>query len=210
MENQNNISRALVVLGLTGALWFTPELSASGATDPLFNVKKDGPLLTQSKRIKVQTSAGNLIFIMEPQWAPQTATQMTKLFQNHAFDGTEIPRYEPGFIFQISLAASKAAGQAPLTVSAQKLIRRIPLEVEQEKSGKLIHRPGLLSMARDDNDLSSNTSSFSILLGKAPHLDKKYTIFGRLSDDKENQETLEKMKSEWPKHPYIIKTISVK
>ena len=39
----------------------------------------------------------------------------------------------------------------------------------------------MLSMARADNDLNSGESSFSILLSQAPHLDQKYTIFGKLT-----------------------------
>ena len=35
-------------------------------------------------------------------------------------------------------------------------------------------------MARYDEDIDSATMSFSIMLGDAPHLDKKYTIFGHL------------------------------
>ena len=42
------------------------------------------------------------------------------------------------------------------------------------------HRSGVLSMAREDDDLNSAETSFSILLGPAPHLDGKYTIFGQV------------------------------
>lgn len=209
MNRIYDLQKAGVALALTAVCLVAAQPAGLSAGEPVFNPKKDGPLLKQPKRIKVQTSAGNLTFILEPQWAPQTATQIAKLFQSHVFDGTDIPRYEPGFIFQISLAEAKAAGQTPLSAAGRALVRRLPLEAEPQKSGALIHKPGVLSMARDDNDLLSNTTSFSILLGNAPHLDKKYTIFGRLSDDKENQKTLEKMKAEWPKHPYIIKTLSV-
>jgi cyclophilin family peptidyl-prolyl cis-trans isomerase len=44
----------------------------------------------------------------------------------------------------------------------------------------LRHRRGTLSMARDDNNPDSAETSFSILLGEAPHLDGRYTIFGHL------------------------------
>src|SRR6185369_7440944 len=42
------------------------------------------------------------------------------------------------------------------------------------------HVRGVLSMAREDADINSAETSFSILLGPAPHLDGKYTVFGRL------------------------------
>jgi len=181
----------------------------SGGADstPVFNTTADGPLLTKAKLIKVQTSDGILSFTLEPKWAPKTATQMAKLFANHVFDGTEIARYEPNFIFQISLAESKIPGAAALTMPEKKLIRRIPLEVNQQLSGQLKHIPGVLSMAREDNDTLGNTTSFSILIGNAAHLDTKYTIFGKLTDNPVNQQTLKNMASHWPKHPSITKTL---
>ena len=194
---------------LTGQL-FGLNQPANADTIPTFDAKKDGPLLTKPVTVKIQTTAGNLAFALEPQWAPKQSTLMATLFKNHAFDGTEIARCEPGFVIQVSLAESKAPGEPPLTPAGQKLIRRVPLEVAQQKAGKLVHHAGVLSMGREDNDPDGNTTSFSFLLGNAPHLDKKYTIFGQLTGDKENQQTLDKIKAEWPRHPHIIKTLSIK
>ena len=50
----------------------------------------------------------------------------------------------------------------------------MPLEVQKD----IIHdKRGILSMGRH-SDPNSGGSSFSILLGPAPHLDQEYTIFG--------------------------------
>lgn len=43
----------------------------------------------------------------------------------------------------------------------------------------LPHKKGILSMARF-TDPNSGTTSFSILLGNAPHLDGQYAVFGRV------------------------------
>ena len=52
--------------------------------------------------------------------------------------------------------------------------KSVPLEVQQHvKHGKR----GILSMSRLE-DPNSGGSSFSILLGPAPHLDMLYGIFG--------------------------------
>ena len=51
--------------------------------------------------------------------------------------------------------------------------KNVPLEVKQGVK----HTFGVLSMGRYD-DPDSGGSSFSVLLGDAPHLDMKYTIFG--------------------------------
>ena len=41
------------------------------------------------------------------------------------------------------------------------------------------HVEGVLSLARFD-DPNSGASSFSIMLGAAPHLDRQYTVFGEV------------------------------
>ena len=52
--------------------------------------------------------------------------------------------------------------------------KTVPLEVQKD----VIHdKRGILSMGRH-SDPNSGGSSFSILLGPAPHLDQEYTIFG--------------------------------
>ena len=52
--------------------------------------------------------------------------------------------------------------------------KTVPLEVQQHVRHD---KRGILSMGRLD-DPNSGGSSFSILLGPAPHLDMQYTIFG--------------------------------
>ena len=57
---------------------------------------------------------------------------------------------------------------------------------------ELKHTRGTLSMARYD-DPNSGTSSFSILLGDAPHLDRKYAVFGRMTMGDEALRSMEAM-----------------
>lgn len=52
------------------------------------------------------------------------------------------------------------------------------------------HVKGILSMGRMA-DPDSGGSSFSMLLGKAPHLDHQYTVFGKVLDGIEVLEALE-------------------
>jgi cyclophilin family peptidyl-prolyl cis-trans isomerase len=58
-------------------------------------------------------------------------------------------------------------------------------------------------MARWDAE-DSAVSSFSIMLGDAPHLDKKYTVFGRLVPDEVTIQTMDKIAHEWNKQPAHI------
>jgi hypothetical protein len=52
--------------------------------------------------------------------------------------------------------------------------------IKAEFSNTLKHQKGSLSMARWEDDPNSASSSFSILLNDAPHLNGRYTIFGQL------------------------------
>jgi hypothetical protein len=63
----------------------------------------------------------------------------------------------------------------PLSAQQRGLVTKLKAERSTAK-----HIRGSLSMAREDGDPDSGTTSFSILLGNAPHLDGNYTIFGEL------------------------------
>jgi cyclophilin family peptidyl-prolyl cis-trans isomerase len=45
------------------------------------------------------------------------------------------------------------------------------------------HVAGTLSMARKGGDDNSGGSQFFICLGRVPHLDKQYTVYGQTADD---------------------------
>ncbi len=173
-------------------------------TYPVYSKKTDGPLLTAPKNVEMKTSAGNIHMVLDPAAAPINASQMYKLFTAGAFDGTKIVRYEQNFVLQTALAEVKENPNGRLSPHVTSMLRRLPLEVEAQNSGKVLHKKFVLSMAHGD-DPNSAVTSFSILLGTAPHLDKKYTIFGHASNDPETVKTLEKIESEWKKkQPYIL------
>jgi peptidylprolyl isomerase len=48
-----------------------------------------------------------------------------------------------------------------------------------------LHEPGIWSMARTA-DPNSADSQFFIMLGRAPHLDNQYTVFGKVVDGMDN------------------------
>jgi cyclophilin family peptidyl-prolyl cis-trans isomerase len=75
---------------------------------------------------------------------------------------------------------------APLTDKQQKLVHRLQPEFSDTK-----HVRGILSMARGD-DPASATTSFFLVLGDAPSLDGKYSVFGRVVD---GMDTLAKIES---------------
>ncbi|MCC6954571.1 MAG: peptidylprolyl isomerase [Deltaproteobacteria bacterium] len=125
------------------------------------------------ERIVFHTNAGPLVFALFPDSAPQTVRQLLAMTKAGVYEGTHFARSEPGFVLQLSTAQDRSI---PLSPEQQALLKKLPGEFDSS----LRHMRGALSMARDTNDINSAESSFSILLGPAPHLDGQYTIFGRL------------------------------
>jgi cyclophilin family peptidyl-prolyl cis-trans isomerase len=123
------------------------------------------------ERVVLHTVAGDLVLALYPDAAPQTVAQIKKLVRAGVYDTTAFVRVEPGFLVQLSVASDRTI---PMRPEQAALVHRIPAEIA------LRHVRGALTMAHEDGDPNSGETSFSILLGDAPHLDGKYTVFGRL------------------------------
>ncbi len=139
---------------------------------------------TGNEKLRLKTSLGEMTFVLYPQVAPQTVEQILRLVRAGAYDSIRIFRVEPGFVAQLTTVQDR---QTPLTSEQQALIHKIPAEFSA-----MHHHRGILSMARQDNDINSGESSFSILLGDAPHLDGKYTVFGELESGADVLSAIEK------------------
>ena len=120
----------------------------------------------------LRTNRGDLVVGLYDEVAPKHAAQIRKLVRLGVYDSCTVFRVEPGYLAQLTDAPNR---KEPLTSEQRKAITRIPAEFS-----KLRHRPGVVSMARDDNDIDSAKTSFSFMLGRAPDLDGQYTIIGEL------------------------------
>jgi cyclophilin family peptidyl-prolyl cis-trans isomerase len=124
-------------------------------------------------RVEMVTSKGTVVFRVEPSWAPKTAAALKPLFEKNLYGGRDFIRVEPGFVIQ-----SPELLPSSLSEKDRSLLYRLPAEI---KAG-LHHQPGVLSMALWAGHDESATSSFSFLLGNAPHLDGQYTIFAKIEN----------------------------
>ena len=124
------------------------------------------------ERIILYTKYGHLVLALYPDMAPKHVAQIKNLVKLGAYDSTYFFRIEDGFVIQLSDILNR---RHPLSDAQRKANKPI----KSEFSETLKHVKGSLSMARWV-DKDSATSSFSILLDNAPHLDNKYTIFGHL------------------------------
>lgn len=125
-------------------------------------------------RVEMVTSKGTLRFGVQPAWAPKTAAALKPIFQRNLYAGRDFIRIEPGFVIQTpELLPGQIAGD-----EERKLLVRLP----GEPAAAVQHKAGSLSMAMWPGRENSATSSFSFLLGPAPHLDGQFTVFGELED----------------------------
>ena len=131
----------------------------------------------QPIRLRMTTNAGTMTLRLFPQVAPKTVAQFVTLARAGVYDGIYFYRLERNFVLQTATHFDRAT---PLTPQQQALIHPLVLE-----PSPVLHQRGVLSLARADADPNSGETSFSILLGDAPHLDGKYTIFGTIEKSEE-------------------------
>jgi cyclophilin family peptidyl-prolyl cis-trans isomerase len=132
----------------------------------------DAPPRLARERLILRTNMGDLVLAFYPEVAPRHTAQILSLARAGVYDGLDFYRVEPSFVAQLS----DARGRRP-ELSAEQRALVAPLSAE---FSSLKHERGTLSMARYDDRPDSAETSFSILFGAAPHLDGKYTVFGKL------------------------------
>ncbi len=124
--------------------------------------------------VEMVTRKGTLRFRVNPAWAPKTAAALKQVFARNLYAERDFIRVEPGYVIQTpELLPGQVANETD-----RALLVRLP----GEPSPEIKHRPGVLSMAMWPGKENSATSSFSFMLGWAPHLDGQFTVFGELED----------------------------
>lgn len=120
----------------------------------------------------IETEKGNIVVEFYPDVAPLHVANFKNLAKAGFFDGTAFHRVLPGFVIQGGDPNTKDDNPHNDGQGGP------PYRVKAEFSDRL-HVKGILSMARS-NDPNSAGSQFFICLGRATHLDKKYTVFGNV------------------------------
>ncbi|XP_057777152.1 peptidyl-prolyl cis-trans isomerase CYP23 [Salvia miltiorrhiza] len=139
-----------------------------------------------SARVLFQTNYGDIEFGFYHSVAPKTVEHIFKLVRLGCYNTNHFFRVDKGFVAQV---ADVAGGRTAPMNEVQKL------EAEKTIVGEFSdvkHVRGILSMGRY-SDPDSAQSSFSILLGDAPHLDGQYAIFGKVTKGDETLRKLEEV-----------------
>jgi cyclophilin family peptidyl-prolyl cis-trans isomerase len=157
-------------------------------------VSRASDRVLSKERLIMHTNAGDIVIALYPEVAPLHTAQILKMARAQVYEGVQIFRLEPGFVAQIE---SFNPDGHNATDEQRKLVQNIPAEFSSIK-----HVRGLISMARYD-DPNSATSSFSFMLGDAPHLDGRYTIVGEIVDGMDVLGAIERVPVVDGNHPVV-------
>jgi len=123
------------------------------------------------RRVVLETTLGNITIEVFPDRAPNHARQFLRLAAGGVYDGTAFHRVAKGFVIQ---GGHMPTRREPPNERQEGYIRTLQPEFSQTT-----HVRGIVSMARGE-DPASATTSFFIVLGPAPALDGRYSVFGRV------------------------------
>lgn len=139
-----------------------------------------------SARVVFQTNYGDIEFGFYPTVAPMTVKHIFKLVQLGCYNTNHFFRVDKGFVAQVAdvVGGRSAPMNEEQMLEAKKTVKGEFSDVK--------HVRGILSMGRY-SDPDSGSSSFSMLLGDAPHLDGQYAIFGKVTKGDETLRKLEQL-----------------
>lgn len=121
----------------------------------------------------LETNLGTIQFEFFPSVAPNHCRNFKRLANSGFYNGTTFHRVIPGFMIQGGDLLSRDAdrmndgsGGPGYTIDAE--------------FSTVSHDRGIVSTAREGNDINSAGSQFFICVVPTPHLDGQYTVFGRV------------------------------
>jgi peptidyl-prolyl cis-trans isomerase B (cyclophilin B) len=152
--------------------------------------------------VTLETESGSIVIEMLPAVAPETVRSFLNLAASGALDTTIFSRVSRGFVIQGGNLSTSEKWGAEL---AARMSRRLP-----DEPGNVKHVRGIVSMARGDEP-NSATTHFFILVGEAPHLDGKFSAFGRVLTGIETADAINRApaENETPVVPVRIKHAGV-
>jgi cyclophilin family peptidyl-prolyl cis-trans isomerase len=123
-------------------------------------------------RVKLETTAGNLVIELFENEAPETVANFISLVDKGFYDGLIFHRVLPGFMAQGGDPTGTGAGGPGYQIFC-----------ECEKQSARMHFSGTLSMAHAGQHTGG--SQFFLTFLPTPHLNGKHTAFGRVIEGKD-------------------------
>ncbi len=117
-------------------------------------------------RARIDTAHGAIILDLFPKEAPLNVLNFLELARDGYFDGTRFHRVVPGFVLQGGDSQGDGWGGPGYAIRCE--------------NSRLQYDRGMVGMALSGKDTGG--SQFFITLAPQPHLDGRYTIFGRVAE----------------------------
>lgn len=177
----------------------TPSPSPSPSDDPLKSPyhSDDNPVVT------IEMDNGKKIVAeLYPQVAPNTVNNFISLVKKGFYDGLIFHRVIPDFMIQGGDPDGVGTGGPGYGIKGE--------FSENGVKNDLLHKPGVLSMARA-GDPDSAGSQFFIMVAGDPSLDGKYAAFGQVLEgmDVVDEIVSQPRDSERPTNPMAMKKVTV-
>ena len=137
--------------------------------------------------VTLTTELGAIVIEMLPTKAPESARNFLNLAATGSLDSTTFSRVVPTFVIQGGDLQTSEKWNQQLANRMQKHLPDEPSDVKHER--------GVVSMARSDLP-NSATTHFFILVGAGPHLDGKFSAFGRVRSGIEVADAINRAPSE--------------
>ena len=138
--------------------------------------------------IYLDLAGGRMVIELRPDLAPGHVSRIKDLARRGFYDGLGFHFVRRGYVAEAGDPTGTGAGDSGHTLEAE--FSDVPVE------------RGVVGMSRARNDPDSADSQFFISLGRAPHLDGKYTVIGRVILGMELADLLQAGKP--PKNPDMI------
>ena len=138
---------------------------------------KDVSATDLENTILMDLKNGQVVIEMLPEFAPKHVERIKELVRQEFYDGVVFHRVIEGFMAQGGDPTGTGTGGSGKNLDAEFSDAR--------------HVRGTLSMARSQNPNSAD-SQFFICFGPTPHLDRQYTVFGKVLEGMEFVDMIKK------------------
>ncbi len=163
--------------------------------------------MSEKQKVAIlHTDFGKIVLEFYPDDAPNHVDTFKRLVREGFYDGVLFHRVVPGFVVQAGDPTTKDSSTPRPEYGAGGSGETLDAEFNERK-----HLRGTVGMART-TDPNSADSQFYVCLAPKPHLDRKYTVFGRVAIGMEAVDKIAMVETDArdiPIEPVVIDSIRI-
>jgi len=189
----------------TVLLCLTASILALGVTSAPAQDKKDAKPAAKEVAVLKFKDFGDIVVEFFPDVAPKTVENFKKLAKDKFYDGTQSHRLIPGFMVQLGDPLTKDPSKEAFWGTGDP-----GYKIKAEFNDRP-HDKGVLSMARSANPDSAG-SQFFICFKRVTHLDRQYTVFGKVLKGMDVLDKLEAVPTaprDRPTRPVLLESVKI-